>query len=115
MAPKKKPERQRQKHYFKAWREKLGITQDTAVNRLGWGWTQSKLSRIENGITPYDQNDLEMLEEAYGVSKESLLGVDPTKEGEVVDLVGLIRQMTEDEKRAAIKAIQFSLELKRGA
>lgn len=111
MAPVPKPKRKRQKHFFREWRDKLELTQDVAINRLGW--TQSKLSRIEAGKTPYNQDDLEALEDAYGISKESLLGVDPTKEGEVIDLVGIINKMTDDERRAALKAIQFSLDLKR--
>jgi transcriptional regulator with XRE-family HTH domain len=113
MAPVNKPKRKRQKHFFKEWREKLGVTQDTAINRLGW--TQSKLSRIENGKTPYDQDDLETLEEAYGISKESLLSVNPWKEGEVIDLVGIVNKMSDQDKVAALKAIQFSLDLKNGA
>lgn len=112
MAPVNKPKRKRQKHFFKEWREKLDITQETAINRLSW--TQSKLSRIENGKTPYDQDDLEMLEEAYGISKESLLSVNPWKEGEVVDLVGIVKKMSDQDKVAALKAIQFSLDLKNG-
>ncbi len=92
---------------------KLDITQETAVNRLGW--KQSKLSRIERGVTPYDQDDLETLEEAYGISKESLLSVNPNKEGEVIDLVGLVKKMSEDDRVAALKAIEFSLSLKRGS
>lgn len=111
MPPVPKPKRARQKHFFKEWREELKYTQETAINRLGW--TQSKLSRIEAGKTPYNQDDLEALEEAYGISKESLLGVDPTKDGEVIDLVGIINKMTEEERRAALKAIKFSLDLKR--
>jgi transcriptional regulator with XRE-family HTH domain len=110
MAPVTKPKRKRQKHFFKEWREKLNLTQETAINRLGW--TQSKISRIEAGKTPYNQDDLEAIEEAYGVSKYSLLYVNPKKEGEVIDLVRIVSKMTEEDRQDAIKAIQFSMELK---
>lgn len=103
MAPVPKPKRKRQKHFFKEWREKLEITQETAINRLGW--TQSKLSRIENGHTPYDQDDLETLEEAYGISKESLLGVNPHKEGHVVDILSLLKDRDPDLVRRVIEAL----------
>jgi transcriptional regulator with XRE-family HTH domain len=103
MAPVPKPKRVRQKHFFREWREKLDLTQETAINRLGW--TQSKLSRIEAGKTPYNQDDLEALEEAYGVSKESLLSVNPFKQGLVVDIMNLIKDRDPDLVRRVIEAL----------
>lgn len=111
MPPVPKPKRTRQKHFFKEWRDHLGHTQEAVINRLGW--TQSKLSRIEAGNTPYNQDDLEMLEEAYGISKELLLSVNPKKEGKVVDLMAIFATMNEQERADAVKAVQFSLDLSR--
>lgn len=89
----------------------MNLTQEIAINRLNW--TQSKLSRIEALVTPYNQDDLETLEEAYGVPKELLLSVNPKKEGKVVDLMAIFATMNEQERADAVKAVQFSLELSR--
>ncbi len=71
MAKVKKPERQRNKHFFKEWREFLGLKQEEAAERIGI--TQSNLSRVEGAKTPYDQDFLEMTSAAYGVSVEDLI------------------------------------------
>lgn len=88
MAPVPKPKRERTKHFFKEWREYRGLTQEQAIGRLGW--SQSKMSRLEKGLTPYDQDDLEAASEAYRCDPTDLIRVDPTKEGEVVDLMRLL-------------------------
>ena len=98
--PKRKPHRQ----FFRKWRKKLGLTQDRALDRLD-GWTQSKLSRIETGEIIWNGYDLADLEVAYGVSSELLLNVDPTKDGEVVDLMRIIRE----KDMAVIRAIVENL------
>lgn len=98
--PKRKPHKQ----FFRQWREKVPLTQDRALERLP-GWTQSKLSRIETGNIVWNAYDLADLEEAYGVSSDLLLNVDPTKDGEVVDLVRLMR----DKDMAVIRAIVENL------
>lgn len=55
------------------------------------GWSQSKISRIENGKTPFDEDDLSAAAEAYGCSPTDLIEVNPAKEGQVVDLMRLLR------------------------
>lgn len=88
MPPVPKPKRQRTKHYFREWREKNKMTQEQAIGRLGW--SQSKLSRIESGKIPYNQDDLEAAAEAYDCNPSDLLTVNPLKDGEVVDLMRLL-------------------------
>lgn len=94
MAPVPKPKRERTKHFFKEWREYRELTQEQAIGRLGW--SQSKISRLESGLTPYDQDDLEAAAVAYSCDTTDLISVDPTKEGEVVDLMRLL----DDKNRA---------------
>lgn len=89
MAPVPKPKRERTKHFFREWREKCGLTQEQAIGRLGW--SQSKISRLEAGETPYNQDDLEAAAVAYDCSTTALISIDPTKEGEVIDLLRLIK------------------------
>lgn len=75
MAKVKKPERQRNKHFIKEWREFLGLKQEEAAEKIGV--TQSTLSRVEGAKTPYDQDFLEMASQAYGVSIEDLVSRHP--------------------------------------
>jgi len=37
------------------------------------GWSQSKISRLENGDTPYNQDDLEFAAEVFGCSPADLI------------------------------------------
>lgn len=101
MAPVPKPRRERTKHFFKEWREYRGLTQEQAIGRLGW--SQSKISRLESGVTPYDQDDLEAAAEAYSCDPTDLIRVDPTKEGEVVDLM---RLLTDKNRAMAIRMLK---------
>lgn len=88
MAPVPKPKRERNKHFFREWREYRGLTQEQAINLLGW--SQSKFSRLEAGETPYNQDDLETAAIAYSCAATDLISVDPAVGGEVVDLMRLI-------------------------
>jgi transcriptional regulator with XRE-family HTH domain len=103
------PKRQLRRQFFRQWREKLELTQDRALERLE-GWTQSKLSRVETGRIVWNAYDLADLEAAYGVSADMLLNVDPTKEGDVVDLMRIMR----DKDMAVIRAIVEGLPSKTG-
>ena len=103
MAPVPKPKRERTKHFFKEWRDYRELTQEQAIGRLGW--SQSKLSRIEKGETPYNQDDLETASEAYGCSTTDLISVNPFMEGEVVDLMRLIDDRNRDQAIRVLKAL----------
>lgn len=103
MAPVPKPKRERTKHFFKEWREYRELTQEQAIGRLGW--SQSKISRIEKGETPYNQDDLETASEAYRCSTADLITVNPFKEGEVVDLMRMIDDRNRDQAIRVLKAL----------
>ena len=85
-----KPKRARTKHYFAEWREFKQLTQERAIERLGW--SQSKLSRIESGRTPYNEDDLAAAAAAYDCSPMDLISVNPLKEGEVIDITRLLKR-----------------------
>jgi len=78
MAPRPKPTRERGRHFFRAWREKVFPNQQDAVEALGW--SQSKISRLENGDTPYNQDDLEVAAEAFGCTPADLITRPPGQE-----------------------------------
>jgi transcriptional regulator with XRE-family HTH domain len=71
MAPRPKPKRERGRHFFRAWREKVFPIQADAEAALGW--SQSKVSRLENGETPYNQDDLELAAEVFGCTPADLI------------------------------------------
>jgi transcriptional regulator with XRE-family HTH domain len=103
MPPVPKPKRHRTKHFFKEWREYRELTQDRAIERLGW--SQSKISRLEAGQTPYSQDDLEAAAVAYRCSVTDLITVNPFKDGEVVDLMRLIDDRNRDQAIRVLKAL----------
>lgn len=69
------------------------------------GWSQSKISRLEAGKTPYNQDDLEAASAAYGCSVPDLITVNPFKAGEVVDLMRLINDRNRDQAIRVLKAL----------
>jgi transcriptional regulator with XRE-family HTH domain len=75
MASIKKPKRTRQKHFFKEWRKFRKIGQAKAIELLGW--SPSKISRIETGVTPYNQDDLETAAEIFKCEPKDILTVNP--------------------------------------
>ena len=103
MPPVPKPKRARTKHFFKEWREKAGLTQEQAIGRLDW--SQSKISRIESGKTPYNQDDLEAAAVAYGCSTTELITVNPLMEREVVDILALLRRKDPATVRAILEGL----------
>lgn len=106
MAKHPKP-RTRRRHFFKEWRQYCGLTQDQAVERLGEGWSQSRLSKIENGALPYTEADLYAAADAYRTTPTNLIDVNPLKEGEVVDLMGIIRGFNDADRVAAKQMLEI--------
>lgn len=88
MARKPRTPRKRQPHFFRKWREARFPNQADAMEALGW--SQSKISRLENGETPYSQDDLELAAEVYGCSVADLLTRPPEAvEGPVASTEGI--------------------------
>lgn len=63
------------------------------------GWSQSKISRIESGRTPYNEDDLAAAADAYRTTPTALIEVNPLVEGDVVDLVRLLQDADPDRRR----------------
>jgi transcriptional regulator with XRE-family HTH domain len=96
--------RARPRQFFRQWREYLGLTQERALDRLGW--SQSKISRIESGDQVWNGTDLADLEMAYGKTGWELTNIDPTKEGEVVDLMSVFASIEEAKRGQAIRLLK---------
>ena len=95
--------------YLKEWRKHRQLTQDQVVDRLAslddplLPTTAASLSRLENGKQPYGQRILEALAEIYQCEPDHLIGRDPTKEGEVIDLWS---RLTLSQRRQATAILQ---------
>lgn len=102
MPPVKRPPRQRRRHFIKEWREYRDLTQEQVADRIGISPTT--FGRIENSKVPYNQDFLE--EAAYALMCEpwDLLNRDPSKEGDVVDLM---RRLDDRDRTEAENFIRY--------
>lgn len=98
--------------YFRQWRKHRGFTQDEVLNRLAVfedpliPKTNASLSRIENGKQIYTQRILEALAEIYQCEPGDLLSRDPTKEGQVFDLVSRLNTLNRAKVEAFIRGLE---------
>lgn len=103
-------ERKFAKTYIREWREFRGLSLRRLADRLEMegpddSFSHASIGRIETGLQPYTQPVLEALAEALNVSVVDLLSVDPTKEGEVVDLMRLLDDKNRDQAIRVLKAM----------
>jgi transcriptional regulator with XRE-family HTH domain len=84
MAPIKRPPRIRRKTYLREWREFRNLSQAQAGKMIGWD--HSSIQRLEAGLTPYNQDHLEMLAPIYFCEPTDLIARDPNSPGEASEL-----------------------------
>lgn len=98
--------------YFKQWRKHRHLTQEQVIERLAAfddpliPQTAASLSRVENGKQPYTQRIVEALADVYDCEPDHIIGRDPTKEGEVIDLWARLDEKQRRQARAVIEALQ---------
>lgn len=98
------------KHFLRAWREYRGLSLRQLADRMerepGVPLTShANIGRIEKFQQPYSQEIIEAAASALGCTVVDILTVDPTKAGEVVDLLALIK----DKDPATVRAILMGL------
>lgn len=98
------------KTYIRKWREYRGLSLRRLADRLEINGPHETIShasigRIEKGEQLYSQPILEAIAAALNASVTDLLGVDPTKEGEVVDLMRLISDKNRAQAIRVLKAL----------
>ena len=98
------------KTYIKEWREFRGLSLRRLADRIEMTGPAESISyasigRIENGVQPYSQPVIEALADALQCSVSDLLTVDPTKDGEVVDLLRLINERNRDQAIRVLRAL----------
>lgn len=97
--------------YLKEWRKHRHLTQDQVVDRLAafddplLPTTAASLSRIENGKQIYTQRTLEALADIYNCEPHELLGRNPFKEGQVIDLLARLSDSQARQVRVMIEAL----------
>jgi transcriptional regulator with XRE-family HTH domain len=98
------PKRARRRQFFAEWRKKRGLTQEQLAERIDK--SRGLISQLESGLTSYTEETLNALADALSCEPWDLLHVDPSKEGQVVDLLDLIRQASPEQKAEAIGYIK---------
>jgi transcriptional regulator with XRE-family HTH domain len=103
-------ERKLGKHYIKQWRLYRGLSLRKLADRMekepGEQLTShANIQRIENFEQPYTQEILEAMSVALKCDVTDLLTVDPTKDGEVVDLMRLIDDKNRDQAIRILRAL----------
>lgn len=98
------------KHYIREWRKKRGLSLRRLAERMETEpgvllTSHANIQRIEKYEQPYSQDILEAIAEALEVSVTDLLTVDPTKDGEVVDLLRLINDQNRDQAVRVLRAL----------
>lgn len=86
--------------HLRRWREFRGLTLEEVAPEYGITYTQ--LSKIERGISPYNQRLLEKAAELYGCTVPDLLTRDPD---EAVELFSAYSGLDDDGKRRAARLV----------
>lgn len=98
--------------YLKEWRKAAGKTQAQVVAALeamedpNLPTTEASLSRLENGRQPYSERVLLALSDVYNCEPWELIGRNPTKAGEVIDLVAKLNEIEQERVRAYIEGMR---------
>ena len=97
--------------YLKEWRKHRHLTQDEVVGKLvEFGdpklpQTAASLSRIEAGKQIYTQRTLEALAGIYECEPADLLGRNPEKAGDVIDMLARLSETQVRQIKAIIEAL----------
>lgn len=107
-------DRQLGRHFLRQWREYRGYSLRKLADRMetepGVPLTShANLGRIETFQQPYSQEILEASAIALNCTVRDILEVDPTKEGEVVDLMALIKRKDLATIRAIVEGLPDKL------
>ena len=97
--------------YLKEWRKHRHLTQDQVIDCLVslddalLPQTAASLSRVENGKQIYTQRLLEALADIYACEPHELIGRNPAKEGQVIDLLARLSESQARQVRVMIEAL----------
>ena len=98
------------RHHIKAWRLHRRLSLRRLADRMPCDAegeplaSHARLHRVENGLVPYDEPLLYALADALNCTISDLIGVDPTKDGDIIDL---LRLMDEAKRKQAVDYMRF--------
>lgn len=95
--------RPRRRTFLREWREHRTLTQEQAAERLDID--QSTLSRIERGVTPYDQDFLEKAAFSYQCEPQDLIMRNPLNPDAVWSITDNLKRATPAERDQAAAII----------
>lgn len=100
-------------HYIKEWRSHRGLSLRKLAERMENAPGEEmisamSLSRIERGLQPYSQPILEALSVALSTTPWALISVNPLIDGDVVDMVGYLRGMTQEQRQKALRLLKVA-------
>lgn len=100
----KHPKRPMRRQFIAEWRKKRNLTQEQLAERIER--SRGLVSQLESGFTAYTAETLNAIADALSCEPWDLLHVDPSKEGQVVDIVDLLRKASPEQKAEAIGYIK---------
>lgn len=97
-------------HYLRQWRNYRGLSLRQLADRMEVEpgvqlMSHANIGRVEKFQQPYSQELLEAASVALECSVTDILTVDPTKDGEVVDLLRLLREKDPETVKAFLQAL----------
>lgn len=98
------------KHFIRQWRERRGLSLRKLADRLEIDpggellASHAAIQRVETGEVGYSEELLNAIAEALDVTINDLLNVDPTKDGEVIDLM---RKLSEEQRQEVLSYMRF--------
>ena len=104
----RKPERQRTRHFLRAWREYRKLSQEQMAGRVEM--SRENYSRIENGKVPYNQDILEMSAVALNCTVSDLLERDPRIEDGIEELRSLLAKASDPDRRRILAVVKTMLQ-----
>jgi transcriptional regulator with XRE-family HTH domain len=98
------------RHFLREWRKFRGLSLRGLADRMeaepGIPITShANIGRIETFQQPYTQEIIEAAAHALDCTVEQILTVDPTKDGEVIDLLSLLRDKDPETVRAILSGL----------
>lgn len=103
-APRQRPRLTRQRHYIAEWRTHRALSQEQLAERIER--SRGLISQLESFTTKYTEETLEALAHALNCEPWDLLHVNPLKEGQVIDMMDLLREATPEQRAQAIGFVQ---------
>lgn len=102
------------KHFIRHWREYRGLSLAKLAARMEAApgeelMSGMSLSRIERGQQPYSEELLNALSDALSCSPWELISVDPSRDGDVIDLMRFIHEMDKKKAEKALAVLKAAL------